>query len=311
MDRPPSRSFHEYRRQRCSLPYVRAWQHESGHGLARRAFPPILLALIKGTISSTDQYYGSQCPIHTATLMTPSGLLKATHNLAREASHLRFSTPSHVYNPLAYAWAAHREYLRRYGAQRGRVLLLGMNPGPWGMAQTGVPFGDVVMVREWFGIETRLAEELPEQHPRYPILGMACHRNEGSGSRLWRWAEARLGAPEDFFGRFFVWNYCPLLFIGDGRNLTPEHLNRRESEALTAVCDRALSAAIRALAPSAIVGIGRYAERRARTLLGAEADVHYLPHPSPANPAANRDWPQLTEKALERWLPPRRRIRGS
>ncbi len=131
------------------------------------------------------------------------------------------------------------------GAKRGRVLLLGMNPGPWGMAQTGVPFGDVVTVREWFHIETQLGKVLPEQYPKYPILGMACRRNEGSGSRLWRWAEARIGTPEDFFEHFFAWNYCPLLFIRNGRNLVPEHLSRPEREALMAVCDHALAAAIR------------------------------------------------------------------
>lgn len=235
-------------------------------------------------------------------------MMRITRALARDVGRLDFLTPSHIYNPLDYAWAAHREYLQRYGTVRGRVLLLGMNPGPWGMAQTGIPFGDVVMVREWFGIETRLGRALPEQHPKYPILGMDCHRNEGSGSRLWGWARARLGSPDDFFSRFFVWNYCPLLFIGDGHNLIPEHLNRAEAEALTKVCDRALTAVVRALAPSSVVAIGRYAERRATSVLGAEADVHYLPHPSPANPAANKDWPVLAERVLAPWLP--RRVQG-
>lgn len=239
--------------------------------------------------------------------MSERDLLKVTRTLAHDVAALKLATPSHVYNPLVYAWTAHREYLRRYGAQRGRVLLLGMNPGPWGMAQTGVPFGDVMTVREWFHIESRLGRVLPEQHPKYPILGMACHRNEGSGSRLWRWAEARLGTPDAFFERFFVWNYCPLLLIKDGRNLIPERLNRDETAALTAICDRALAAAVRALEPTAIVGIGRYAERRASEVLGEDADVRYLLHPSPANPMANRDWPALAEQTLKPWLPPRRR----
>ncbi|MEO8803221.1 MAG: uracil-DNA glycosylase family protein [Rudaea sp.] len=242
--------------------------------------------------------------------MTESSLLRATRALARDVGALRFVTPSHVYNPLDYAWAAHREYLQRYGTQRGRVLLLGMNPGPWGMAQTGVPFGDVVTVREWFGIESRLGKTLPEQHPKYPILGMACHRNEGSGSRVWRWAQERLGSPDEFFTRFFVWNYCPLLFIKDGRNLIPEHLNQRETEALTSICDRALASAVRALEPIAVVAIGRYAERRARHVLGADADVRYLLHPSPANPTANRDWPAHVEQVLKPWLPPHKRRRS-
>lgn len=236
---------------------------------------------------------------------TSSNLVKVARTLARETDALRLTTPSHVYNPLIYAWAGHRQYLQRYGGERGRVLMLGMNPGPWGMAQTGVPFGDVVMVREWFGIDAPLGGVLPEQHPKYPILGMDCHRNEGSGSRIWRWAEARVGTPEAFFERFFVWNYCPLLFLRNGRNLTPEHLNQTETAALTDVCDRALAAVIKTLAPAAIVGIGRYAERRAVSLLGAGAHVHYLQHPSPANPAANRHWPEMAETALQPWLPPR------
>lgn len=230
-------------------------------------------------------------------------LARIARRLARETAALEWHTPTHVYNPLVYAWAGYHEYLERYAGQRGRVLLLGMNPGPWGMAQTGVPFGDVVMVREWFGIDAPLGPALPEQHRKYPILGMACHRNEGSGSRLWRWAEARLGTPDAFFARFFVWNYCPLLFIGDGHNLVPEKLSKPEAEALGVVCDRALVAVARTLEPVAVVGIGRYAERRARDLLGDTFDVRYLPHPSPASPVANARWPELAEATLKPWLP--------
>ena len=222
--------------------------------------------------------------------------------LASDVRRLRFAAPSHVYNPLAYAWPAHADYLRRYGGGRGRVVLLGMNPGPWGMAQTGVPFGDVVMVREWLGIDAPLAPPLPERHPKYPILGFACRRREGSGSRLWGWARTRFETPAAFFRRFFVWNYCPLLFIGDGRNLTPERLPRSEAEALARVCDRTLVRLADALAPAAVVGVGRYAERRAREALGTQVPVGYLPHPSPASPAANRGWSALAEEALAPWV---------
>jgi len=228
-------------------------------------------------------------------------LIRLTRRLARDTQALALTTPSHVYNPLTYAWSGHRQYLERYGAAKGRVLLVGMNPGPWGMAQTGVPFGDVTMVREWFHIDMQLARELPVQHPKYPLLGMACRRGEGSGSRVWRWARDRLGTPEAFFERFFVWNYCPLLFLKDGRNLIPERLTRTEHDALTIACDRALQAVVRALEPRAIVGIGRYAERRIHEVLGVSP--RYLPHPSPANPKANREWPTMAEQALKEWLP--------
>lgn len=233
-------------------------------------------------------------------------MINAVRRLRREADGLRWRTPTHVYNPLRYAWSAHREYLERYAGRRGRVLLLGMNPGPWGMAQTGVPFGDPGMVRSWFRIETRLARPLPEQHPKYPILGMACHRYEGSGTRLWGWAQRRFGEPQRFFARFFVWNYCPLLFLHANHNLTPQHLNRREAQALAVICDRALARVVELLEPVAVVGIGRYAEQRARNLLGERVRLGYLPHPSPASPAANKHWAVLAERALQPWLPARR-----
>lgn len=231
-----------------------------------------------------------------------SSLVPIGRRLAREVATLEWHTPSHVYNPLQYAWSAHREYLLRYGSKRGRVLLLGMNPGPWGMAQTGVPFGNVSTVRDWFRIETRLAARLPIQHPKYPILGLACHRDEGSGRRLWSWARSRFGSPERFFDRFFIWNYCPLLFLGQGRNLVPGGLGVMERRALKAVCDRALERVVAVLEPVAVVGIGRYAEQCARDLVSERLPVAYLPHPSPASPAANRSWPALADRALAPWL---------
>lgn len=229
-------------------------------------------------------------------------LTRVARRLATAVDDLHFVTPSHVYNPLRYAWPAHRQYLERFGSGRGRVLLLGMNPGPWGMAQTGVPFGEVHIVRDWFGIEAPLKPPLPAQHPKYPVVGFDCQRSEGSGRRLWGWAAQRFGTPERFFDRFFVWNCCPLLFIAGGRNLVPGKLTRTESEPLLAACDRAMTELLQVLQPVALVGIGRWAEVRARTLSDGRLPVGYLHHPSPANPAANRGWPAMAEAALAPWL---------
>lgn len=242
----------------------------------------------------------------TETVAAQPALARIARGLGRDVEALDWHTPSHIYNPLQYAWSGHREYLARYGKKRGRVLLLGMNPGPWGMAQTGVPFGTVSIVREWFRIETKLARRLPVQHPKYPILGMACHRSEGSGGRLWGWAQDAFGKPGRFFDRFFVWNYCPLLFLGKDRNLTPVDLTAPEARAMSVVCDHALARVIRLLDPVAVVGIGRYAERHAHEVVGDGVPIAYLPHPSPASPAANRDWPAMAERALAPWLPARR-----
>ena len=77
----------------------------------------------------------------------------AARQLCREVARLRFAEPvTHVYNPHEYARTPHNRYVRAYGNSRKVVLFLGMNPGPFGMAQTGVPFGDVESVRDWLGI---------------------------------------------------------------------------------------------------------------------------------------------------------------
>jgi single-strand selective monofunctional uracil DNA glycosylase len=229
--------------------------------------------------------------------------VRISRALAREAGALRFADPvAHVYNPLEYARECHELYLRRYARPGCEVLLVGMNPGPWGMAQTGVPFGQLAAARDWLGIEGRVLKPARE-HPRRPILGFDCHRSEASGERLWGWAKERFGTPERFFRRFFVWNYCPLAFLEEsGRNRTPDRLPSAERAPLFEACDRALGRLVAHLGPELVVGIGRFAEARARAALeGARAGrarIGRIPHPSPASPAANRGWAPQAEAAL-------------
>ena len=159
-----------------------------------------------------------------------SDLIAVAERLRERTRPLRFDDPvTHVYAPLDYAWAPHRRYLERYGTRTPReVLFVGMNPGPFGMAQNGVPFGDTAMVRDWLGIEAPVGSP-DREHPKRPVLGFRIRRGEVSGARLWGWARERFGAPERFFGRAFVWNYCPLCFMSEtGRNVTPDKLPAAE-----------------------------------------------------------------------------------
>jgi single-strand selective monofunctional uracil DNA glycosylase len=206
---------------------------------------------------------------------------------------------THVYNPLVYARAAHEAYLARFAGRGREALLLGMNPGPWGMAQTGVPFGDPILVREWMGIEAPVGRPRKE-HPRRPVRGLESPRREVSGRRLWGWARQRFGPAASFFGRFLVLNYCPLAFLEEsGRNRTPDRLPPAEREPLERICDEALREMVEALGPRMVVGIGRFAERRARLALGqGDLVAGSIPHPSPASPAANRDWAGAAETAF-------------
>jgi single-strand selective monofunctional uracil DNA glycosylase len=227
-------------------------------------------------------------------------LIENARRLHRAVAALEFGAPvAYVYDPLDYAWEPHRKYLERYGGGQRATLLVGMNPGPFGMAQTGVPFGDVEMVRDWLGI-TGAVRQPREAHPKRPVLGFACARREVSGQRLWGWARDTFGTPQAFFGRFFVANYCPLAFMeASGRNFTPDKLPAAEREALFAACDRALVTLVHALAPDYVIGIGKFAaQRAAHALPGAKVTIGCVPHPSPASPSANRDWPGQMTRAL-------------
>jgi single-strand selective monofunctional uracil DNA glycosylase len=226
-------------------------------------------------------------------------LVAIVRALRDDVDALTFGSPVHfVYNPLVYAWDAHCDYLRIQGTEKGRTLLLGMNPGPFGMAQTGVPFGEVAHVRDWLGVQGEIGKPSRE-HPKRLVLGWESPRSEVSGRRLWGWAAERYGTAEAFFSQFIVVNYCPLAFLEEtGRNRTPDKLSVKERTLLLDRCDRALSQRVELLEPSRVVGVGAWAERCARRVVGATVPVGRILHPSPASPAANRGWAHQAEEQL-------------
>ena len=221
--------------------------------------------------------------------------------LANQLNELEFNEPvTHVYNPLEYAWKPYLQYLVRYGGGQKEVILIGMNPGPWGMAQTGIPFGEVTTVRDWLKIEARVG--LPDRlHPKRPVSGFECTRKEVSGKRLWGWAKKQFGSPEKFFSRFFVANYCPLMFFNaKGTNITPNQLKVGDRRPLLALCDQALLHLVERLKPRYVIGIGKFAFEQAQSALsGLDLIIGSVTHPSPANPRANRDWEKVAIKELK------------
>lgn len=228
-----------------------------------------------------------------------TSLVDISAELSARVEELDFPSVPFVYNPLVYARAPHEAYLERWGAKTPReVLLVGMNPGPFGMAQTGVPFGDVAMVRDFLRITGPVGRPVRE-HPRRPITGFACTRSEVSGTRFWGWARDRFSTAERFFDRAFVANWCPLVFVDEsGRNRTPDKLSAAERAPLFRVCDQALARIVDVLRPALVVGIGRFAERRAHEALGDGIRIGSIPHPSPASPAANRGWAEAVDARL-------------
>jgi single-strand selective monofunctional uracil DNA glycosylase len=227
-------------------------------------------------------------------------LIDSAKRLRDAVNKLHFAPPvSYVYNPLDYAWAAHEAYLRQYAGAGKRVIFLGMNPGPYGMAQTGVPFGEISAVRDWLGIRKKIGKPARE-HPKRPVSGFDCPRHEVSGQRLWGLFAKRFGSAENFFQEHLVMNYCPLAFIeSSGRNFTPDKLPVSERESLFIACDEHLREAVRILQPEWLVGIGDFAKKRAEQIFpNGSIKLGRILHPSPANPAANRDWPGLATQQL-------------
>jgi len=236
---------------------------------------------------------------------TADRVLDAARDLRQALAGLAFAEPvAVVLNPLDYAWAPHEAYVRRFATGPRRIVLLGMNPGPFGMMQTGVPFGEVAAVRDWMGIEAPVG--LPARgHPKRPIEGFACQRSEVSGRRLWQWAARHWGSADAFFAECFVINYCPLVWLeSTGRNRTPVQLPVAERAPVEASCDRHLALVLQALQPDWAIGIGGFAQQRLQSVvqgnlldsaLARRMKIGQILHPSPASPAANRGWDEAVQ----------------
>lgn len=230
-------------------------------------------------------------------------LLTATRKVCRELNGLEFSEPvTHVYNPLTYAKKSHYQYIERFGATQKSVLFMGMNPGPWGMAQTGIPFGEIAAVRDWMGIEESV-QKPKIQHPKRPIEGFACEKSEVSGRRLWGLFAEHYPKPEAFFKDYYIVNYCPLVWMEEsGRNRTPDKVAAREMEPVIAACDRYVLTYLEQFQPDYVVGVGAYAEKCLKRICkSSDLDpvIGKLLHPSPASPAANKDWAGKATKQLQ------------
>lgn len=231
-------------------------------------------------------------------------ILNIYQRLSSEVDSLKFSWPvDFVYNPLDYAWDGFRQYMR-YSEGKKRVVFLGINPGPWGMAQTGVPFGEIKAVKNFLGIKEIAISSPGSQHVSYPVRGLDCERSEVSGKRLWGFFREKFGTAENFFAENFVLNYCPLLFIGRTekgslRNFTPDRIAPSERDELCALCDSALIEAVDILRPDYVVGIGNFAFQRAKiSLIAEKVSITKILHPSPANPQANKGWAEKAERQL-------------
>lgn len=231
-------------------------------------------------------------------------LLQAAEELSSECNLLSRGLVAntdvcHATNPLDYAFSSHQQYLQKWGGRGAKTILLGMNPGPWGMGQTGVPFGATGVVQDILGITEAEIIQPKGVHPKRPILGLKLERQEVSGTRLWTLLQQHYGSTEKIFEHVFVLNHCPLLLLGEsGKNLTPDNLPMEATKELLNACDRHLEKVVDILDCKRIIGVGKYAEKRAKIAIadyaGRGIEIDTVWHPSPASPLANRndgaDW---------------------
>jgi single-strand selective monofunctional uracil DNA glycosylase len=231
--------------------------------------------------------------------MSVKKCIALSKDFAKAVDLFRFSEPvTHVYNPLTYAWRPHQQYIEKFAKGKKKVLWLGMNPGPWGMAQTGIPFGQVGLVKDWMGIECKVDKPNVE-NPHRNIEGFQCKRNEVSGERLWGYVSQVFPKAADFFEDHYVLNYCPLVFMEEsGRNRTPDKLLAAESAPLFEQCDQHLRDMVDNFKPELLMGVGGFATKRLKKVFASQYRVETLLHPSPASPIANRGWAQQARTQL-------------
>jgi len=229
-------------------------------------------------------------------------LVAAAKTLSDVLDDVSFETPTaYVYNPLVYAWDMHETWLRTYGDSDKHTILLGMNPGPWGMAQTGVPFGEIAAVRDWMKLSGDVDQPSP-MHDKRKVEGFDCPRSEVSGRRLWGGIAARYPDAADFFQDHFAVNYCPLLFLEEGaKNRTPDKLPKDERQAVEDACDQHLREVCDVLHLERVIGVGAWAKKCAeRALKGRDVVIGTILHPSPASPLANKGWSKAAQANLEK-----------
>lgn len=211
-----------------------------------------------------------------------------------------------VYNPLAYAWEPHRAYLELASGGGAKTLLLGMNPGPHGMGQMGIPFAATSVVRDLLKITDLEVGQPSTPHPKRPISGLDWPKEEVSGTRLWGLLANEYGSAESIFKSVFLLNHCPLMLFSGERatNITPDKITGPTTKALLERCDDHLREVVDIMQIERVIGVGRYSEKRAlNALSGIDISITTCWHPSPASPLANRNKGEDWKKNVRNVLP--------
>lgn len=227
-------------------------------------------------------------------------LIMRTKKFSREIDKVGVLIPKDlfVYNPIKYAADMHLQFIERYAVEHTKILFLGMNPGPFGMTQNGIPFGEVSFVKDYFKFDGVIKHPKKELESR-PIQGLDCPRSEVSGMRFWSLMRDHYGNCDALKGEIYVSNYCPLVFLEKtkrAKNITPDKLPKDVRTVITKLCDEYLWDTVDIIKPEILIGIGKFAEKK---LKNTQYPYSSILHPSPASPLANRGWAEAATKTLK------------
>jgi len=227
-------------------------------------------------------------------------IINRTKELAIALENTRSIIPDSlfVYNPLTYALDMHLAYIEKYAIENTKILFLGMNPGPFGMTQNGIPFGEIGFVKDYFHFDCEIKKPFDE-HPSRPIQGLDCSRSEVSGKRFWSLMSNHYGNADALVGQVYVANYCPLVFLEKtktAKNITPDKLPKDVRTIINRICDEYLWDTQEILKCQNLIGIGKYAEKK---LKNDKYPYSSILHPSPASPLANKGWSERASTKLE------------
>ncbi|KAK6639299.1 hypothetical protein RUM43_007571 [Polyplax serrata] len=244
----------------------------------------------------------------TSNLSACEKLLAIEHQMCSELNNLKFTPPiDYVYNPLLYAKDLHENFIKKYFENCSKkILFLGMNPGPWGMCQTGIVFGDKDHVKEWLKLCGQVNKPKKE-HPRKKITGLDCSRKEISGKKFWGFFRKLCQTPEQFFQHSFVYNLCCLAFVDtSGKNITPPEIKDIQvRNRLLNICNETFVKIIKEFKFEIVIGVGKFAEKNAITELRrnglSNVKVLSIPHPSPRSAKIFRVWEEMTLKKLKEY----------
>ena len=241
-----------------------------------------------------------------------ANLIEITYRLGQNCEHCKSKiikdndNIEFAYNPLNYAWEPHKKYLENYGSLGAKTIVMGMNPGH-GMGNTGIPFGCPEKVSKYLNITGLKVKEPVKVHPKRRINGLECEKPEISGKRILGLIEDIYGPPKNAFKNVFVLNHFPLwMFNSAGQNITPDKLKKSSAEDIFKICNKYLSDIINMLNAKKIIGVGKYANKMAHIAIKENnlegIIIEEIPHPSPANPLANKDkgalWKKISKSVI-------------